>query len=61
MIDAREAQRQQLRAELKARLDRVRGRMTDEEFGELLDAVERTAARFAEIDAGLIVPSSSSG
>jgi hypothetical protein len=61
MIDAREAQRQQLRAELKARLDRVRGRMTDDEFGELIAAVERTAERFAEIDAGLILPSSSSG
>jgi hypothetical protein len=53
MTDAREAQRQQLRAELQARLDRVRGRMTDDEFGQLIDAVEATAKRFAEIDAGL--------
>jgi hypothetical protein len=58
MIDAREAQRQQLRAELKARLDRVRGGMTDDEFGGLIAAVERTAQRFAEIDAGLTLPSS---
>lgn len=35
-----------------ARLERVRGRLTDAEFEELLTAVERTAARFAEIDAG---------
>ena len=48
----RDEQRQQLRAELIARLARVRGQMTDAEFDELVSAVERTAARFAEIDAG---------
>jgi len=48
----RDERRQQLRAELTARLERVRGRLTDAEFEELLSAVERTAARFAEIDAG---------
>lgn len=48
----RDERRQQLRAELIARLERVRGRLTDAEFEELLTAVERTAARFAEIDAG---------
>ena len=35
-----------------ARLQRVRGTMSDAEFDELVSAVERTAARFAEIDSG---------
>ena len=48
----RDERRQQLRAELTARLERVRGQLTDAEFDELVTAVERTAARFAEIDAG---------
>ena len=48
----RDERRQQLRAELTARLERVRGHLTDAEFDELVTAVERTAARFAEIDAG---------
>lgn len=48
----REERRQQLRAELMARLERVRGQMTDAEFADLVSSVERTAARFAEIDAG---------
>ena len=47
----RDEQRQQLRAELIARLARVRGQMTDAEFDELVSAVERTAARLEEIDA----------
>ena len=34
-----------------ARLQRVRGQMTDAEFDDLVSAIERTAARFAEIDA----------
>jgi hypothetical protein len=34
-----------------ARLHRVRGQMTDDEFAELVSSVERAAARFAEIDA----------
>jgi hypothetical protein len=48
----REERRQQFRAELIARLQRVRGRMTDAEFDVLVNSVERTAARLAEIDAG---------
>lgn len=47
----RDERRQQLRMERIARLARVRGRMTDAEFDELVRAVERTAAQFAEIDA----------
>ena len=50
----REERRQQRRRELVARLERVRGQMTEAEFLELVDSVERTAARFAEIDAGPI-------
>lgn len=50
----REERRQELRRELVARLERVRGQMTEAEFMELVDSVERTAARFAEIDAGPI-------
>jgi hypothetical protein len=45
-----EERRQQLRSELIARLDRVRGKLTDSEFADLVSAIERTAARFAEID-----------
>ena len=52
----REERRQELRASLVARLARVRGQMTDAEFDELVDDVERTAWRLAEIDAGLITP-----
>ena len=48
----RDERRQELRAELIARLERVRGQMTDADFDELVTSVERTAARFAEIDAG---------
>ena len=47
-----ETRRQRFRAELTARLQRVRGQLTDEEFEELVNSMERTAARFAEIDAG---------
>ena len=47
----REERRQQLREEMIARLHRVRGEMTDGEFAALVSSVERTAARFAEIDA----------
>ena len=49
--------RKELRADLVARLKRVRGEMTDAEFDELVDDVERTADRFAEIDAGWPTPS----
>jgi hypothetical protein len=48
----RDERREKLREELTARLERVRGQMTDAEFDELVSSVERTAARFAEIDAG---------
>ena len=36
---------------MTARLSRVRGNMTDAEFGQLLANMSRTAERFAEIDA----------
>ena len=48
----RDERRKELRTELIARLERVRGKLTDAEFANLIDDVERTAARFAEIDAG---------
>ena len=47
----RDERRRERRAELVARLTRVRGQMTDTEFEKLVASVERTAARFAEIDA----------
>ena len=47
----REDRRQELRAKLVARLERVRGQMTEAEFNELVNDVERVARRFAEIDA----------
>ena len=40
----------ELRAELVARLERVRGQMTDSEFDELVRDVERVARRFTEIE-----------
>src|SRR5689334_8699854 len=46
----REERRQEVRAKLVARLQRVRGQMTDAEFDNLLKDVERTARRFSEID-----------
>lgn len=49
--------RKELRADVVARLQRVRGEMTDAEFDALVDDVERTADRFAEIDAGWPTPS----
>jgi hypothetical protein len=48
----RDEGRRERRAELVARLTRVRGQMTDTEFERLVASVERTTARFAEIDAG---------
>jgi len=42
---------EQLRAALAARLERVRGTMSDEEFSNLIDDVIRTTQRFEEIDA----------
>lgn len=47
----REDRRHALMATIAARLARVRGQMTDAEFGQLLADVVRTAERFAEIDA----------
>ena len=46
-----EERRRERRADLVARLTRVRGQMTDTEFERLVASAERTAARFAEIDA----------
>ncbi|HUQ83672.1 MAG TPA: hypothetical protein VM076_21145 [Gemmatimonadaceae bacterium] len=40
-----------LKAALSARLDRVRGNMSDAEFAALVDDVARTATRFEEIEA----------
>ena len=51
MREPRNDRRRELRAELVDRLGRVRGQMTDAEFEDLVADVERTAARFAEIDA----------
>jgi hypothetical protein len=51
MPESREERRQQLRAELITRLERVRGDMSDAEFDNLVTSLEQTAARFAEIDA----------
>jgi hypothetical protein len=39
-----------LRAELVARLERVRGQMSDSQFDELVRDVERVAQRFIEIE-----------
>jgi hypothetical protein len=41
-----------LRAALTARLERVRGSLTDAEFARLIDDVMRTAERLEEIEAG---------
>lgn len=41
----------QLKAALSARLERVRGSMTDDEFGQLVADITRTAQRFEEIEA----------
>jgi hypothetical protein len=40
-----------MRAALVARLERVRGNLTDAQFAQLVDRVTRTAQRFEEIDA----------
>jgi hypothetical protein len=42
---------EQLRAALAARLERVRGSMSDVDFAALVDDVIRTTQRFEEIDA----------
>ena len=51
----REERRQELRTALVTRLQRVRGQLTDAEFDELVNDVERTARRLTEIDAGLVL------
>ena len=50
--DGKNERHQQLLAAIAARLDRVRGGMTDAEFAQLVGDVARTAARFSQIDAG---------
>ena len=52
MSDPQAERRKNIRAQIAARLQRVRGAMTDADFARLVDDVVRTAARFAEIDAG---------
>ena len=52
MDDDKDEWRCQLTATMAARLERVRGLMTDAEFAQLLTQMVRTAERFAEIDAG---------
>ena len=59
MPETREGQRQRLEDELRTRLARVRGNLTDAAFEELVRDVERSAARFAEIDAGPFRPAPS--
>jgi len=49
--DLREERRQALRAQIAARLSRVRGGLSDTEFTELVESVAQTAERFREIDA----------
>lgn len=51
MQDDRDDRHRELMATMAARLSRVRGQMTDAEFGQLLADVVRTAKRFAELDA----------
>src|SRR5689334_18167897 len=50
MTDSWDDRRKTRRAEIEARLRRVRGAMTDVEFERLVSAVMRTAERFADID-----------
>jgi len=50
--DGKDERHQQRLAAIAARLDRVRGGMTDTEFARLVGDVARTAARFTQIDAG---------
>ena len=50
--DGKNERHQQLLATIAARLDRVRGGMTDTDFVQLVGDVARTAGRFAQIDAG---------
>ena len=42
---------ERLRAALYARLERVRGAMSDADFAQLIDDVMETTRRFEEIDA----------
>ena len=49
--DGKNERHQQLLATIAARLDCVRGGMTDTDFAQLVGDVARTSARFAQIDA----------
>ena len=51
MHDEKNERHQQLLATIAARLDCVRGGMTDNDFAQLVGDVARTAGRFAQIDA----------
>jgi hypothetical protein len=46
----RDIRRRELAAAITARLSRVRGNMTDQEFARLIADVAHTAERFAEIE-----------
>ena len=50
-MDDHDQRRQQLYATMAARLQRVRGSLTDAQFGQLLADMVRTAERFVEIEA----------
>lgn len=51
MHDPKDERRHAIMAAMTARLSRVRGAMTDAEFGQLLADMVKMAERFAEIDA----------
>ena len=50
-MDDHDQRRQRLYATMAARLERVRGGLTDAQFAQLLAEMVRTAERFAEIEA----------
>ena len=49
----------QLRGAITARLERVRGNLTDAEFAKLVDDVARTARMFEQLEAGHSEPTAS--
>ncbi len=51
LVDDHDQRRQWLYAIMAARLQRVRGGLTDAQFAQLLADMVRTAERFAEIEA----------
>jgi hypothetical protein len=57
MTDDADVRRRTLIASLAARLECVRGDMTDADFSRLLENTARTVERSAEIDAGYTRPS----